>query len=118
MCGPIEIVFLLFPRITPLDAVGPYEVTRADVLVVSGGVGARAVAADERVLSWGQRIDTTTQWLLDGRRATGHWVRRDALAALGAVPVAEHMHRRQVRGCRRGERPALDARERILNALQ
>ncbi len=99
MSASIDIVFLLFPHVTPLDAVGPYEVlsrlpgarvrlaaptagplpaeegalalvadsciddvSRADVLVVPGGWGSRAVATDARVLAWVQRIDTTTQW--------------------------------------------------------
>jgi transcriptional regulator GlxA family with amidase domain len=57
---------------------------------------------DERLLSWLRAIDESTRWttsvcsgslllgaagLLDGRRATSHWLQRPRLAELGAEPV-------------------------------
>lgn len=131
-------MFLLFDRLTALDAVGPYEVLsrmpgaevsfvaaepgevrtdaglvmsaatrrddvdRADVLVVPGGPGTRALAGDEATLSWLRAIDATTTWttsvctgslllaaagLLDGLEATTHWSAMDRLGELGAAPV-------------------------------
>jgi transcriptional regulator GlxA family with amidase domain len=134
----VDIVFLLFPRITALDAVGPYEVLSrlpgararfvaaepgevrtdaglsliaaerrddvesADVLVVPGGPGTRALVGDAGTDAWLRAIDATTTWttsvctgslllasagLLDGVEATTHWAATDKLRELGAVPV-------------------------------
>jgi len=139
----MDIVFLLFQRLTALDAIGPYEVLsripdaevrlvapepglqrdesgtlgiqadqsidevgRADVLVVPGGFGTRALMRDERVLDWVRQIDAGSRYttsvctgalvlgaagLLDGLPATTHWLSRDLLAELGARPVPERV---------------------------
>ncbi len=141
----MKIAFLVFDRITALDAVGPYEVLSrvpgaepvlvaprageirtddrrlglvadasiddvraADVLVVPGGYGERALERDPAFLDWLREIDRTTTvtatvctgallaaaaGLLAGRRATTHFAFRDRLAALGAVPVAARIVR-------------------------
>ncbi len=135
----MDIVVLLFDRITALDAVGPYEVlarlpgarvrfvarqagpvrtddrflalvaddaldavTRADVLVVPGGLGTRALEHDAGVLAWVRAIHETTTWttsvctgslvlgaagLVRGLEATTHWAVLERLAEHGAVPV-------------------------------
>jgi transcriptional regulator GlxA family with amidase domain len=78
------------------------EVSAADVVLVPGGIGNRPLLADEKVLSWLREVDRTTRWttsvctgslvlgaagLLQGRRATGHWLYLDPLRAYGADPV-------------------------------
>ena len=80
------------------------EVDRADLLVVPGGFGTRALERDARVLAWIRAIDATTRitasvctgalvlgaaGLLRGRRANTHWALRERLAEHGALPVAE-----------------------------
>lgn len=70
----MQIAVPLFPRVTALDAVGPYEVLQrppgATVVFVGDAVGT---------------IRT------DGLTATTHWSARDALAGLGAVPTADRV---------------------------
>jgi transcriptional regulator GlxA family with amidase domain len=78
------------------------EVTEADIVLVPGGSGSRPLMRDEEVLAWLRAIDETTKWttsvctgslvlgaagLLDGKRATGHWLFLEPLRALGADPV-------------------------------
>jgi transcriptional regulator GlxA family with amidase domain len=139
----MDIVFLIFQKITALDAVGPYEVLSripdahvrmvapepglqrdesgalglqadvsidevedADVLVVPGGFGTRALMRDQRVLDWVRRIDSGSRYttsvctgalvlgaagLLDGLRATTHWLSRDLLRERGAEPVPDRV---------------------------
>lgn len=141
----MEIVFLVFDRLTVLDAIGPYEVlsrlpgasvtfcgpaagpvrndsgslglvadaaiadvSTADILVVPGGPGSREMMQDGEVQEWLRVIDRTTRWttsvctgslilggagLLEGVRATGHWMALDDLAGLGAEVVRERVVR-------------------------
>ncbi len=141
----MDIVFLVFDRLTALDAIGPYEVlsrlpnasvtfcgsaagpvrndsgslglvadaamadvSTADILVVPGGPGTREMMQDQEVQEWVRAIDRTTRWttsvctgslilggagLLQGVRATGHWMALDDLAALGAEVVRERVVR-------------------------
>ncbi len=78
------------------------EVTDPDIVLVPGGEGNRPLMADERVLSWLRQVDQGTKWttsvctgslvlgaagLLDGKRATSHWLFLDALGKLGADAV-------------------------------
>jgi transcriptional regulator GlxA family with amidase domain len=78
------------------------EVDEADIVLVPGGAGSRPLMKDEEVLTWLRAIDGTTKWttsvctgslvlgaagLLEGRRATGHWLFLEALGAFGADPV-------------------------------
>ena len=82
------------------------EVTDPDVLLVPGGEGNRPLMSDERVLDWLRSAHETTTWttsvctgslvlgaagILEGKRATSHWVYRDALAQFGAEPVGERV---------------------------
>ncbi len=78
------------------------QVTDPDIVLVPGGVGNRPLLEDEQVLSWLREVDRQTKWttsvctgslvlgaagLLDGRRATGHWLYLEPLRAYGADPV-------------------------------
>jgi putative intracellular protease/amidase len=78
------------------------EVDAADLVLVPGGQGNRALLEDEAVLEWLREIDRGTRWttsvctgslvlgaagLLRGRRATGHWLYLEPLRAFGAEPV-------------------------------
>jgi transcriptional regulator GlxA family with amidase domain len=82
------------------------EVTEADVVLVGGGEGNRPLLTDERVLGWLREIDEGTRWttsvctgslvlgaagLLDGKRATGHWLYLDPLREYGAEPTSERV---------------------------
>jgi transcriptional regulator GlxA family with amidase domain len=77
-----------------------------DILLVPGGPGEVAARAGGPVLDWLRNAHRTTTWtasvctgslvlaaagLLDGRRATSHWLALDQLAALGAEPVSERV---------------------------
>ncbi len=78
------------------------EVTAADVVLVPGGKGSRPLMEDDAVLSWLRTIDQGTRWttsvctgslvlgaagLLEGKRATCHWLFLEQLRGLGADPV-------------------------------
>ena len=82
------------------------DVTSADVVVIPGGPGQSDLMEDEEVLSWIRRIDETTQWttsvctgslllaaagLLQGKKATSHWLALDQLTAFGAEPTLERV---------------------------
>jgi putative intracellular protease/amidase/GNAT superfamily N-acetyltransferase len=82
------------------------ELTSADVLVVPGGIGTRALVDDEATLRWIRAIHERTTWttsvctgslllgaagLLRGREATTHWASLDALAQFGATPVTRRV---------------------------
>jgi transcriptional regulator GlxA family with amidase domain len=82
------------------------EVTEPDVVLVPGGEGNRPLMEDERVLSWLREVDTQTKWttsvctgslvlgaagLLEGKRATGHWLYLEPLRRFGAEPTAERV---------------------------
>ncbi|MER6301375.1 DJ-1/PfpI family protein [Kitasatospora sp. NPDC001539] len=78
------------------------EVDSADVLLVPGGPGTGAQLTDPAVVEWVRAVDATTTWttsvcsgslllgaagLLEGRRATSHWICLDQLAGFGAEPT-------------------------------
>jgi putative intracellular protease/amidase len=82
------------------------ETGSADILVVPGGWGTRALTRDEDVLTWVRAIHETTQWttsvctgslvlaaagLLDGMDATTHWSAVETLEKLGARYTAERV---------------------------
>jgi len=82
------------------------EVTEPDVVLVGGGQGNRPLLEDERVLSWLREVDAQTKWttsvctgslvlgaagLLEGKRATGHWLYLDPLREYGAEPTNERV---------------------------
>jgi putative intracellular protease/amidase len=139
----MDIALLIFPRLTALDAIGPYEVlqrlpgarvkfvaaergvyrteqdmlgltadfatseiTSADILLVPGGIGTRALVDDEATLEWIRAIDADSTWttsvctgslllgaagLLQGKQATTHWAALDMLKAFGAIPTSERV---------------------------
>ncbi|HET8814584.1 MAG TPA: DJ-1/PfpI family protein [Solirubrobacterales bacterium] len=78
------------------------EVSDPDIVLVPGGEGTRSLMEDEELLSWLRRVDAGTKWttsvctgslllaaagLLEGRRATGHWLFLEPLREHGAEPV-------------------------------
>jgi transcriptional regulator GlxA family with amidase domain len=82
------------------------EIPRPDIVLVPGGPGEVAARAGGPALEWLQEAATTASWttsvctgslvlaaagLLDGRRATSHWLAMEQLERLGAVPVRERV---------------------------
>lgn len=80
------------------------EPADADILLVPGGAGNRPLLKDERVLDWLREASARATWttsvctgslvlgaagLLEGRRATSHWLYLEQLRAYGAEPVGE-----------------------------
>lgn len=77
-----------------------------DIVVVPGGVGTRALLDDERLLDWLRGAHRTSTWttsvctgslllgaagILDGLRATSHWLELEALAEYGAEATGERV---------------------------
>jgi putative intracellular protease/amidase len=77
-----------------------------DIVLVPGGPGEVAARAGGPVLDWLRSVHETSTWttsvctgslilaaagLLEGKRATSHWLALDQLGRLGAVPVAERV---------------------------
>ncbi|MFC6066219.1 DJ-1/PfpI family protein [Streptomyces ochraceiscleroticus] len=82
------------------------EVTAPDVLVVPGGPGQSDLMADGPLHEWLRTVDATTTWttsvctgslllaaagLLEGRRATSHWLALDQLKQYGVEPTGERV---------------------------
>jgi transcriptional regulator GlxA family with amidase domain len=80
------------------------DVTDPDIVLVPGGPGEVAARAGEEVLEWLRAVHQTSTWttsvctgslilasagLLEGKRATSHWLALDELGRLGAQPVRE-----------------------------
>ena len=137
-----EIAVLLYPDMTALDAVGPYEVLARlpgadvkfvsstpgpissdvglelvarsalddapapDIIVVPGGPGALAALEDAAAVEWLREAHATSKWttsvctgslllgaagILEGKRATTHWILRDMLTQFGSESVAERV---------------------------
>jgi transcriptional regulator GlxA family with amidase domain len=78
------------------------EAGAPEVVLVPGGMGNRPLLDDEEVLGWLREVDATSTWttsvctgslvlgaagLLEGKRATGHWLQLAPLRAYGAEPV-------------------------------
>jgi putative intracellular protease/amidase len=82
------------------------EAGQPDIFLVPGGPGDVVARAGEPVLEWVREADRTSKWttsvctgslilaaagLLDGRRATSHWLAMEELRRLGAEPVSERV---------------------------
>jgi transcriptional regulator GlxA family with amidase domain len=82
------------------------EVTAPDVVLVPGGPGQSDLMDDAGLRAWLRAVDASSTWttsvctgslllgaagLLDGRRATSHWLALERLRELGAEPVAERV---------------------------
>ncbi|MFD8305389.1 DJ-1/PfpI family protein [Streptomyces sp. NPDC059690] len=82
------------------------EVPRPDVVVVPGGPGQSGQMDNEALLGWIRAADVTSTWttsvctgslllaaagLLQGRRATSHWLALDELKRFGAEPTGERV---------------------------
>jgi transcriptional regulator GlxA family with amidase domain len=78
------------------------EVRSPEIVVVPGGFGTRVLLDHQPLLSWLRQVHETSTWttsvctgslllaaagLLKGAPATTHWLARDLLEELGAVPV-------------------------------
>ncbi|NYH55367.1 transcriptional regulator GlxA family with amidase domain [Nocardiopsis arvandica] len=82
------------------------EVERADVVCVPGGVGQARHMDGGPLVEWVRAVDATSTWttsvctgslvlaaagLLEGRRATSHWLALEELGRWGALPVEERV---------------------------
>ncbi|HEY0228157.1 MAG TPA: DJ-1/PfpI family protein [Mycobacterium sp.] len=80
------------------------ETPSPDVIVVPGGPSTPVYARDDALLDWLRRAHRTASWttsvcsgsvilaaagLLEGRRATSHWLAIPLLKGFGAVPVSD-----------------------------
>ncbi|WP_411104509.1 DJ-1/PfpI family protein [Streptomyces sp. cmx-4-9] len=82
------------------------EVAHPDIILVPGGPGQSAQMDNPVLLDWLRAADATSTWttsvctgslllaaagLLEGRRATSHWLALDQLPAYGAEPTGERV---------------------------
>ncbi|MER5277201.1 DJ-1/PfpI family protein [Streptomyces sp. NPDC002809] len=82
------------------------DVPAPDLVIVPGGPGQSAQMDNETLLGWLRRADATSTWttsvctgslllaaagLLDGRRATSHWLALEQLKEYGAEPTGERV---------------------------
>jgi transcriptional regulator GlxA family with amidase domain len=82
------------------------EVPAPAILLVPGGPGQSAMMEDQRVLDWIRTAHPRTEWttsvctgslilagagILNGLRATTHWLAMEELGRLGAIPVSERV---------------------------
>lgn len=84
------------------------ETPNPEILVVPGGWGSRKACEDAAILEWVRSVHAQSQWttsvctgslilaaagILNGLRATTHWLAMDRLAELGAIPTSERVIR-------------------------
>jgi cyclohexyl-isocyanide hydratase len=77
-----------------------------DIVCVPGGAGADDAMLDNELIDWLRQVSTGADWvtsvctgslvlgaagLLQGKKATSHWLSRPMLADFGAIPVAERV---------------------------
>jgi putative intracellular protease/amidase len=82
------------------------DVSDPEVIVVPGGFGTRGLMTDETMLSWLRTVHAQSRWttsvctgslllaaagLLNGLRATTHWLELETLRQFGAEPVSERV---------------------------
>jgi transcriptional regulator GlxA family with amidase domain len=82
------------------------ELSAPEILLVPGGPGEVAARAGGEALEWVRAAHETTTWttsvctgslilaaagVLEGKRATSHWLALETLASLGATPVSERV---------------------------
>ncbi len=82
------------------------EIEPPEIVLVPGGPGEVAARAGGPALEWLREVHETSEWttsvctgslilaaagLLDGKRATGHWLALEKLRELGAEPVSERV---------------------------
>jgi len=82
------------------------DVPHPDIVVVPGGRGEQVLRNDEHLMSWLRAAHETTQWttsvctgslllgaagLLQGKRATSHWLALEELERFGAHPTLERV---------------------------
>ncbi len=82
------------------------EFSAPDIVLVPGGPGEVAARAGGPVLEWLRNVHATSTWttsvctgslvlaeagLLEGRRATSHWLALEKLREMGAEPVSERV---------------------------
>jgi putative intracellular protease/amidase len=82
------------------------EAAAPDVVVVPGGVGVRALTTDPVWLDWLRGVHATSTWttsvctgslllgaagILEGLRATSHWLELETLREYGAEPTGERV---------------------------
>lgn len=89
-----------------VEAEGLDAVERPDIVVVPGGRAHRQMMQDEPLLDWIREVHRTSTWttsvcsgalilgaagVLEGKRATSHWLRVPQLVDFGAIPVKERV---------------------------
>ncbi|MFG2562297.1 DJ-1/PfpI family protein [Streptomyces sp. NPDC048496] len=82
------------------------DVPAPDVVIVPGGPGQSAQMENETLLGWLRAADATSTWttsvctgslllaaagLLEGRRATSHWLALDFIKTFGVEPTGERV---------------------------
>ncbi|MDK2826346.1 DJ-1/PfpI family protein [Methanolobus vulcani] len=80
------------------------ELTQADVLLIPGGFGIDKLLDNSEILDWIRKVDSTTKWitsvcsgslllaqavLLDGKKCTTHWRRKEQLRQYNVNVVDE-----------------------------
>jgi putative intracellular protease/amidase len=94
-------------KMLTIEATATFEdVPHPEIVVVPGGWGTRALLDDERVLEWLRGVHETSEWttsvctgslllgaagILDGLRATSHWLELETLREFGAEPTDERV---------------------------
>jgi putative intracellular protease/amidase len=82
------------------------DMPKPDILCVPGGWGTREAIGDERLVSWIREAHETSEWttsvctgslllaaagVLDGLKATCHWLELETLAEMGASPMGQRV---------------------------
>jgi putative intracellular protease/amidase len=85
------------------------EVPHPDIVMVPGGFGTRDLFDDKAIIGWLREAHEHSKWttsvctgslllaaagILEGVEAATHWLARDELAALGAIPVPDRVVQR------------------------